>query len=546
MNENNKASFSESNPENSKKYSGGHRISGKYRINKGDFLTAFRRGSLVIVSIMLQFAVLLIASEMLLRHALLLYLALELVGVIFAINIVYDSESYRYFWFVIILLNPVIGLFLYLFWGSRFVTSASRAKMKSSIDAAQAQIPEEKELLEVLDQTGNTQLACARYLTQERFPLFRNTSVRYYPLGDDMAEDMFADLRAAKERIWIEYFIVLGGEIWDEIEEILKEKVKEGVDVRLLVDDVGSIRMLNRKFKRRMKECGIKLRVFAPIYKDLTKLSLNYRNHQKALIVDRNIAYTGGINMSDEYFNLYPKYGHWKDTAVRLEGEAAASLEVMFVSVWNYSAGKHDTDYIPVEELSACPPCGEGLSNGGLVQPFFCGPLKDRHNNADMVYQSIMRHAKKYLYITTPYLVLDRAMTDALIRAAKCGVDVRIYTPRHYDKWYVYRVTEGNYGKLLREGIRIFEYVPGFIHAKNLVVDDECAICGSINLDYRSFYFHYECATVFYGGATIFDIKKDILETEKICEEILLEKWRKRPLHRKFVGRLLGFLAPLF
>ena len=538
--------FSDERSNDSGKHKRGHRVSGRYHIYKGDFITAFTRGSLVIIGILLQFLVILLSSLILLRYSFILYIALELIGVIFAVNIVYGSESYRYFWLVIILLFPGIGLFLYLFWGRRFVTAASRRRMLQSIDAAQERLPDTGEMLTALEESGNTQLACARYLLQEGIPLYQNTAVRYYPLGDDMAEDLFRDLRSAKRRIWLEFFIVLGGEIWDEIEAILREKVKEGVDVRLLIDDIGSIRMINRAFKRRMKECGIKLCIFAPIHKDLTKLSLNYRNHQKALIVDCNVAYTGGINLSDEYFNLYPKYGHWKDTAVRLEGDAVASLSAMFVGVWNYTAGKNDDYRIPLETVSVCPSCEEGKSNGGWLQPFYCGPLKDKHNNADMVYQSIIRHARKYLYITTPYLVLDRAISDALIRAAKCGVDVRIYTPRHYDKWYVYRVTEGNYGRLLREGIRIFEYVPGFIHAKNLVADDECAICGSINLDYRSFYFHYECATVFYGGQTVLDIKEDIRNTEKICEEILLEKWSKRPPYRKLLSRFLSFFAPLF
>jgi cardiolipin synthase len=295
-----------------------------------------------------------------------------------------------------------------------------------------------------------------------------------------------------------------------------------------------------------MEELGIHLAIFAPIHKDLTKLSLNYRNHQKIVVVDTSIGYTGGINLSDEYFNIYPKYGHWKDTAVRLQGEAVASLAATFTAMWNYTVGSDMDARILSSAVGRCPGCALEEENGGFVQPFYGGPVKARHNNADMVYQSIMRHAKRYLWITTPYLVLDRAIADTLIRAAKSGVDVRIYTPRHYDKWYVYRVTESNYGKLLREGIRIFEYVPGFLHSKNLVTDDDCAICGSINLDYRSFYFHYEYATVFYGGSTVAGIKADMEATETICEEILLERWIKRPIYRKILGRILRCFSPLF
>lgn len=532
-------------PEACKKHERGHRVSGRYHIYKGDVYTSFFRGSMVIIGILLQFAVMLLGSLLLLRYSVLLYFVLELIGVVFSVYIVYDSESYRYFWLVIILLFPVIGLFLYFFWGSRLVNARARKRLMREIDAAQAVLPTGDAELAQLDSESHGQLPCARYLVSEHIPLYKNTAVRFYPLGDDLREELVNDLRHAKETIWIEFFIVLGGEVWDEIEGILAEKVKEGVDVRLLIDDVGSIRMINRAFIRRMKSIGVNLSIFAPIHKDLTKLSLNYRNHQKALVIDGHIGYTGGINLSDEYFNLYPKYGHWKDTAVRMEGEAVSALSAMFIGIWNYTVGKR-ADARIAPELALPKTRTEEPENGGMIQPFYCGPLKNKHNNADMVYQSLISHAKKYLWITTPYLVLDRAMGDALIRAAKSGVDVRLYTPRHYDKWYVYRVTESSYGKLLREGVRIFEYVPGFIHAKNLVTDDECAVCGSINLDYRSFYFHYESATIFYGGSTVGDIKQDMIATQKLCEEIVLEKWKKRPAYRKLVGRVLRFFSPLF
>lgn len=525
----------------------GHRISGRYHMYKGDAKTAFTRGALVIVGILLQFAVMLLSSLLVMRYAVLLYVFLEIVGVVFAIYIVYDSESYRYFWLVIILLFPVVGLFLYFMWGSRLVSLRSRKRLTQSIDEAHARLPKGQGNLARLEAEGHGQLAAARYLTSERLPLYGNTAVRYYPLGDDMRADFLADLRSAEDRIWLEFFILLSGEVWDEVEEILEEKVRSGVDVRILIDDVGSIRQINRAFKERMREKGIHLAVFAPIHKDLTKVALNYRNHQKVVVIDCNVGYTGGINLSDEYFNVYPKYGHWKDTAVRLEGEAVAGLAAMFVGMWNYTVGKAAHERIDPARVVPCAGCACGIGQeGGLVQPFYCGPMKDRHNNADMVYQSLMGHAKRYLWITSPYLVLDRAMADTLVRVAKSGVDVRIYTPRHYDKWYVYLVTEASYGKLLREGVRIFEYVPGFIHAKNLVVDDECAVCGSINLDYRSFYFHYECATVFYGGDPVSEIKRDMIGTEKLCEEIRLGKWKRRPVYRKLLARLLRFCSPLF
>ncbi len=526
-------------------YSRGHRVTGRYHVYKGDVYTAFIRGSLVIVGILLQFLVMLVLSFMMMQYSVLLYLLLELIAVVLAVYIIYTGESYRHFWLVIFLMLPVVGMFMYLMWGSRLVNARSRKRLCTHVEEAKTRLVHHNGLLETPEMKANGQIACARYLVGEGLPLYGNTRVRYYPLGDDMREDLLRDLRAAKKRIYLEFFIVLRGEVYDEIEEILREKVKEGVDVRLLIDDVGSIRQINRPFKRHMEELGIKLLIFAPIHRDLTKLSLNYRNHQKIVVIDDSVGYTGGINLSDEYFNLYPKYGHWKDTAVRIEGEAVASLSVTFVAMWNYTAGKRKALRIPTDAIGET--VGETEEDGqSLVQPFYTGPFKVRYNNADMIYQSLMRHAKRELYITTPYLVLDRVTTDSLIRAARSGVDVRIYTPRHYDKWYVYRVTESNYGMLLREGIRIFEYVPGFIHAKNLYVDGECAVCGSVNLDYRSLYFHYESGAIFYGGQTVEDIRRDFVETEKLCEEILIEKWKRRPERRKLLSRILRFLSPLF
>lgn len=512
---------------------------------KGDVYTAFLRGSLVIVGIILQFFVMLLLSLLMMRYSVLLYLLIELVAVIFAVYIIYTGESYRHFWLVIILMLPVVGMFMYMMWGSRVVNARSRRQLCSCIEEAKGELPRDNALLSSPEMEKNGQRACARYLSLEGLPVYGGTNVRYYPLGDDMRADFLADLRGARERIWMEFFIVLGGEVYDEVEAILAEKVKEGVDVRLLIDDVGSIRLINRAFKKRLKRLGISLGIFAPIHKDITKLSLNYRNHQKIVVIDKNIGYTGGINLSDEYFNIYPKYGHWKDTAVRLEGEGTASLAAMFMGMWNYTMGKNRDARIPAEEIG--PPVGVAADpDASLVQPFYTGLLKVRYNNADMIYQALMRHAKEYLWITTPYLVLDRVTTDTLIRAARSGIDVRIYTPRHYDKWYVYRVTESNYGRLLREGIRIFEYVPGFIHAKNLIVDGECAVCGSINLDYRSLYFHYECGAVFYGGKTVEEIRADFLATEKLCEEIVLDKWKRRKPGNKLASRILRFFSPLF
>lgn len=516
-----------------------------YRGYRGDAYTAFFRGMLALCGVGLQIAVMLLLSMLVLRYTLLLYLLLEIIGIFFGLYLVYDGESYRFFWLVLILLLPVVGLFFYFMWGSRFVNMKSRHRLMRSIRLAEECLPNGEEAFFSLLSSGHAQIAVARYLKREGLPVYRNTAVRYYALGDDMKDDLLRDLRAARERIWLQYFIIFGGKIWGAIEEILEGKVKEGVDVRLLLDDVGCMRMLNRAFRRRMAEKGIRLNVFSPIHRDLTKLAMNYRNHQKILVIDRDIAYTGGINLSDEYFNLYPKYGHWKDSAVRLQGEGALTPAAIFVAMWNYTTDRR-IGRIPPKEALAHTVEEQKAGNGGYLQPFYCGPLKRRHNNADMVYRSLISHARYEIRITTPYLVLDRSMRETIASMARSGVDVRIYTPRHYDKWYVHLVTEASYGRLLQDGVRIFEYLPGFIHAKNMIVDRDCAVCGTINLDYRSFYFHYEDAVIFYGGETTKEIYADFVKTEALCEEITYDMWRTRPLYRRFLSWLLKFCAPLF
>ena len=521
--------------------SSGQRVGKIYR---GDLYTACFRGLIALFGVALQISVMLLLSLLVLRYTLLLYFILEIVGIFFGLYLVYDGELYRFFWLVLILVLPVIGLFFYFVWGSRFVNRTSRKRLMRSLALSKERLPDGEASFLSFEREKHNQIACARYLKREGLPVYQNTSVRYYAVGDAMKDDLLKDLSAAKKRIWLQYFIIFGGRVWDSIEEILAKKAKAGVDVRLLIDDVGCMRMINRSFRHRMKEKGIRLNVFSPIHRDVTKLAMNYRNHQKILVVDNDIAYTGGINLSDEYFNLYPRYGHWKDSAVRLYGEGAQTLAGIFVAMWNYTTDKRIERISFSEALSLQTTPQEG--NGGYLQPFYCGPLKRRHNNADMVYQSVISHARDRVRISTPYLILDRSMRETLCRVARSGVDVRIYTPRCYDKWYVHRVTEENYGRLLSEGVRIFEYLPGFIHAKNLLADEDCAICGSINLDYRSFYFHYEDAVIFYGGNTVSEIDADFCETEKKCEEITLEMWRMRPWYRKALSWILKFCSPLF
>ena len=314
--------------------------------------------------------------------------------------------------------------------------------------------------------------------------------------------------------------------------------VQEGVEVRLLFDDFGTLRINTHAFRKDIRNRGIEMSIFNPIHRGVTKMSFNYRNHKKITVIDGNIAYTGGFNLADEYANYIERFGHWKDSGIRLCGDGVYSFTCFFLDMWrvaNKSAEINDVDYRPDIHLL----------EEGYVQPFMGGPHRNPHNPTEGAYTRMINKARDYIYITTPYLVLDQSMREDLTSAALSGVDVCIIVPKIYDKWYVYMVNVSNYGKLMEAGVHIYEYQPGFIHAKNVIADDECAICGTINTDYRSFYLHYECGVFLSEMDAIKDMKADFLKTLEQCEEMDLVTWSKRPVGNKIMQAALKVLSPL-
>ena len=407
--------------------------------------------------------------------------------------------------------------------------------------------------------------------------LYDHTKVTYYEVGEKKLDALCEDLEKAEKFIFLEYFIINDGEIWRRIKDILARKVQEHVEVRLLYDDFGCLYLNNIEFRQELAKLGIRFSVFAPLHKGSTRLTFNYRNHQKIAIIDGNIGYTGGINLSDEYANIIERFGHWKDTAIRLEGEGVWGLTMIFLQMWEASKEYDNLDYKKytptlklgsdiqtldltedrvAEVLKDSEAAGqaeenkttekiETFSDVGIVQPMADGPANNPNNPIWDTYMNMIGKAKDYIYFTTPYLVLEQEMVHELCRAAKNGVDVRIITPRQYDKWYVYMATVKNYGKLLAGGVKIYEYLPGFIHSKTVVSDDDCAVCGSINMDYRSFFLHYECGVFMSDVQAVMDIKTDITETMKKCEEITLDKWKHRPLWQKVVQTGILLFSPI-
>ncbi len=496
------------------------------------------RGVTVAISFLLQIVTMILLSIFLMRGFFFVYLLLEVISVITVFALVNDEESYKSSWILIILLLPVSGLFLYSMWGRKRKNSKDYRLFRETEKDTAKYLVQDENVAEDISRLHPNKVQISRYLRKKGFPIYNNTQVTYYPVGEEMLDAIIRDLKKAKKFIFMEYFIVSDGKVWNDILEVLTQKVQEGVDVRLLFDDFGTLIINTHHFKEDIAARGIKMMLFNPIHKNVARLSFNYRNHQKITVVDGNIGYTGGINLADEYANYIVRFGHWKDSGIRLYGDGVWSLTCMFLEMWRFCNEKEVFSYDDYRPHVA-------VKEDGYVQPFSGGPHRNPDNPTEGAYTRMINKARDYVYITTPYLVLDQNMMNDLISAAGSGVDVRIIVPAIPDKWYVYMVNVRNYGKLMEAGVRIFEYTPGFIHAKNVIADDECAICGTINTDYRSFYLHYECGVFLSEIHAIADMKEDFIRTQKQCKEMNLETWHKRPLTHKLIQFVLKMLSPL-
>jgi cardiolipin synthase len=380
----------------------------------------------------------------------------------------------------------------------------------------------------------------SRYMLRTCYhPPAEHTQVRYLPLGEDNFVCLMEELEKAEHYIFLEYFIIREGIMWDAILEVLERKAKAGVDVRLLYDDIGCLFCLPNHYDRVIRSKGIACQVFNP-FSPTISIHLNNRDHRKMCIIDGHTGFTGGWNLSDEYINKWERFGHWKDNGVMLKGDAVWSLTVMFLSAWAFESGK-DEDfeaYRPQQHMTSLP------QTQGMVQPYCTSPLQ-REAVGAAVYRNLINQAKKTVYITTPYLIIDYSMTEALTVAARSGVDVRIITPHIPDKRYVFELTRAHYAPLLEAGIRIFEYTPGFIHAKTMVVDNRYAVVGTVNLDYRSMYLHFENGVWMYDVPAVQDITADFLATQEISQEVFLEQTQRLGWLKRFGRALLRLISPL-
>lgn len=447
-----------------------------------------------------------------------------------------DNPAYKLAWIIPILLFPAVGGILYFIFAKRNIAPASRKRMDQIRENNDVILQQSASIMERLKASSTSAFRQASYIrTVSGSPVCQNTYTRFLTPGEEKFAFLLEELKKAKRFIFLEYFIIEEGTMWNTVLDILIEKVRDGVEVRLLYDDMGTINLLPPKYDQKIRQYGIQTEVFNPFRPSLD-VFMNYRDHRKIAVIDGNVGFTGGINLADEYINAYPKHGHWKDSSLLLKGDGVWNLTVMFLNMWEYCTGvkQEYQRYRPTESYG-------GL---GYVQPFCDNPADDRLVG-EMAYINMINQAKRCIYIATPYLILDNEMVTALTLAAESGVDVRIVTPHIADKWYVHEVTRSNYPQLLENGVKIYEYTPGFIHAKTMVVDDEFAFVGTTNFDFRSFYLHYECGIWMYQANAIPEVLEDYRHILEVSERVTLEDCQNIPLWRKIGRAALNLLAPL-
>ncbi len=452
------------------------------------------------------------------------------------------TPEFKVSWLVVMII-PLFGSVLYLIFYSRKVTKKEARlmlKIAENIDTVCPDRENNSNLYELRPEEGTAYGKALAILNDDlESSVYKNTESSFFALGEDMYKSMMRDLEDARRFIFLEYFIIAEGRMWGEIHELLKRKIAEGVEVRVLYDDIGCMKTLPARYARKLNAEGIKCKRFFPVTPRITS-SHNNRDHRKILIIDGGIAYTGGINIADEYINEIERFGHWKDGGIRLRGDAVRGLLKLYLAMWDLSAGFISNIEKYFERNDEFQTEGEGcyIPFGSGPAPIYTRPVG---KNAIL---NILNQAQHYVYITTPYLIIDYDLTESLRNAARRGVDVRIITPSKADKKLIKVMTKNSYSYLMEAGVRIYEYTPGFIHEKTIVSDNLYAIVGTINLDYRSLTHHFENAVWMYKCDTVCEIKKKFLETVGISAEVDMKDARLNAVERIFRNILIVF-APL-
>lgn len=512
------------------------------RFLRGIFKIIFSRTLVVILMVLLQIAFLVGSFLTLGSYYPYIWEGMGVLSVLLIVIIINRDEptEFKLTWIIPMCLFPLLGALIYLFVMTDQGGLRLRAKLRRRVKETKGLLTTSKETEEAVKLYPEAFRGFAHYMEYKAgFPVYHDTNACYYPLGENKFTDLLTDLKKAQKYIFLEYFIIEPGKMWDAVLEILKAKVKEGVEVRVMYDGMCSLLLLPYRYPRELALYGIKAKMFAPIVPFLSTTQ-NNRDHRKILVIDGEIAYTGGVNLADEYINQKMRFGHWKDVAVKVTGEAAKSFTVMFLQMWNVSS-KEEGVYTPYLETASGQ---KEIACRGLVIPYGDTPTR-KMEVAKTVYESMIHSAARYVHIMTPYFVVDREFLDVMRYAAYRGVEVSIILPHIPDKKIVYYMARTFYPELLKAGIKVYEYTPGFIHAKVFVSDDVSAVVGTVNLDYRSFYHHFECGACFYDHPVVKPVEEDFQATILKCREVTPEYYKKIPAYQKLVGRVCRLIAPL-
>ena len=508
------------------------RLEGK---KPGKFHLIFGRTGIILLLLLVQMLVLFSVFKWLGKYVPLFWSGGAAASAILSIYLVNRSgdPTITITWIVLIMLLPVFGTLLYIFVRTEFGHRLLHRRLAEVLAETRDCVAASPSILEELPaQIQNL----AHYVREQSgYPLCANTRVQYFPLGEEMFQAMLERMESAKHFIFLEFFIVAEGYMWGRMLDILQRKAQEGVEIRMLYDGTCAFTLLPYEYPEKLKALGIDCRMFAPI-RPFVSTHYNNRDHRKILVVDGLCAFTGGVNLADEYINRTHPHGHWKDTGLLLEGDAVRNFTLMFLQMWAVT-GKS-------EEISPYLAPTRPVEAEGYVLPYGDVPL-DEERVGEMVYLEILHRAERYVHITSPYLILDNELVSALTFAAKRGVDVKIILPGEPDHYVAYALAYTHYRTLLRAGVRLYSYAPGFIHAKSFVSDDLTAVVGTINLDYRSLCHHFECAAYLYNSPAVAAVESDFQKTLEVCRPILLEDLRKEKFSRKCNGYLLKWLAPL-
>lgn len=501
-------------------------------------IAAALRILLVAVLLLLQIALVVLLAYLLEQRAAIVYGLLEAAGFVAAIQI-YSREGdtlYKMTWIILLLTLPVVGLILYLLWSGeaqrkRLIRHERRreeepesARLRGELSAGKASraLPAWSRMIKSLRRRG--------------FPVYQDTQVTYFSEGKAFLEDLLARCEKAERFIFLEYFILAEGKLWDRLFTILRRRAEMGVEIKLIFDDFGNLRRFRGETIERLRNAGIEVYIFNPVHRYVNRLYFNYRDHRKIACIDGDAAYTGGVNFADEYANLITRFGYWKDTGIRLEGEGAWGLTTAFLEMLRFLGGEthHEADYYRPHTTH---------HGTGWCQAFTDGPLNNPDNPAEDVYLQLITNARHFLYITTPYFIPDETVLRALCIAGDGGVDVRLMLPAIPDHRYTDLVAESHFGVLLQHGVKIYRYTPGFLHAKTVMVDREVAMIGSVNMDYRSFQLHFECGMLLYGMPAIEKLLEDLDDTAEKSHLVTIEEWQRRKWYRRLIEPFLRIFA---